>query len=218
MPDSTGKFIVIEGQGFTGKTTQAKILVEKLTKAGIQAIETREPGGVEEAEKIRQQLLKRREEGSISAEEEVKLFYQARKAFVEQLVKPSLEKGVWVVSTRFSPSTFVYQGIERGVNLELIKKIDQDMINMYTPDVYILLDVTEDEIWKRMEQDNMRQKHGYNEMDKNIIHTRREGYLKLTSENSGANWVVVDANGSVDQTSQKIWEKVAQKFNLHSAT
>lgn len=206
----SAKFIVIEGQGFTGKTTQAKLLVQKLQEKGIEAIETREPGGVESAEIIRQELLRLREVGDISAEEEVKLFYQARKAFVEELVKPSLERGIWAVSTRFSPSTIVYQGIERGVNLELIKKIDSETISDLKPDLIILLDVTEDEIWKRMEEDNMRTKHGYNEMDKNIIENRRKGYLKLANENTDGNWVIIDANGSVEEVAQKIWEIILE--------
>ncbi len=205
-----GKFIVIEGQGFTGKTTQATLLVNNLHEKGIEAEETREPGGVTIAEQIRQELLTRREANNISAEEEVKLFYQARKAFIDEFVRPSLERGEWIVSTRFSPSTIVYQGIERGVNLDLIKMLDREIVGDFKPDLYILLDASEDVIWSRMEKVEDREKHGYNEMDRQVINLRRNGYLQLAKENSGSNWKIIDANGSVEDVAKQIWSVVEE--------
>lgn len=208
---SSAKFIVLEGQGFTGKTTQAKLLVEKLKEKGIEAIDTREPGGVPEAEKIREELLKKKEEGSFSPEEEVKLFYAARELFLNELIRPSLKKGTWIVSTRFSPSTFVYQGLVEGYNLSLIKKLDEEVVGQTRPDLIILLDIPEHEVIKRMVEDT-RIAHSYNEFNEDIIKKRREGYLKLAME--GDNWEVVDGTGTMEEVSEKIWKAVAKHFNL----
>lgn len=206
-----GQFIVIEGQGFTGKTTQTKLLAQKLKKKGIKVIATGEPGGVPEAEKIREELLNRKEEDKLTPEQEVKLFYTSRELFLDELVRPSLKKGVWVISTRFSPSTFVYQGLVEGYDLELIKKLDKEVVKDTKPDLIILLDIPSGQVIKRMVEDT-RIRHRYNEFNKDIIKKRREGYLKLAME--GDNWEVVDGTGTIGEVSEKIWEIVAKKFNL----
>lgn len=207
------KFIVLEGQGFSGKTGQAKLLAQKLREHRIDVIQTQEPGGVESAQIIREELLKRRGEGSITPNEEVELFYKSREKFLKELVIPSLEKGKWVVSTRFSASTFVYQGFVDGVSLEIIQKLEDEVVNGNQPDLYILIDVSEDEILKRIDR-NGREKHGYNEQDLEIIKKRREGYLKLARENKFGKWVIVDGNGTVEEVHQRIWESVSKKFQL----
>lgn len=206
------KFIVLEGQGFTGKTQQAKLLAKRLLEQGLEVIETQEPGGGESAQVIREELLKRREEGTITPEKEVELFYRSREKFLKELVIPSLEQGKWVISTRFSASTFVYQGFVDGVSLELIQKLEDEIVDGHQPDLYILIDVAEGEILRRMEMENNRAKHGYNEEDLEIIKKRKEGYLKLAKENVHGNWVIVDGNGTVEEVHQKIWEEVKEKF------
>lgn len=202
-----GKFIVLEGQGFSGKTEQSHLLVQKLKEKGIEVVETQEPGGVESAISIREELLKRRAEGNITPGEEVELFYKSREKFLNELVLPSLEQGKWVVSTRFSASTFVYQGFVDGVNLDLIQNLEEKIVNGNQPDLYILIDVTEDEIEKRLLESD-REKHGYNEKDKEVIKKRREGYLKLARENKNSNWIIIDGNGSIEETHQKILAEV----------
>ncbi|MBI2022706.1 dTMP kinase [Candidatus Daviesbacteria bacterium] len=208
-----GKFLVLEGQGFTGKTKQAHLLVEKLKEKGIEVVETQEPGGVESAISIREELLKRRAENSITPEEEVELFYKSREKFLNELVLPNLEQGKWVVSTRFSASTFVYQGFVDGVSLDLIQKLEDEVVNGNQPDLYILIDVSEEEIMRRMKSSD-REKHGYNESDLDIIKKRREGYLKLTKENINGNWVIVDGNGTIMEVFEEVWGVVKEKFSL----
>src|SRR5689334_2524101 len=97
-----GKFIVLEGQGFSGKTEQAPLLVEQLQKYGFSVIQTQEPGGVPEAEGIREQILTLRGQKKIGPEDELKMFYQSRGLFLGKLVVPELDNGKWIVSTRFS--------------------------------------------------------------------------------------------------------------------
>lgn len=208
-----GRFIVLEGQGFSGKTEQAQLLVKKLEESGFEVIETQEPGGVESALEIREELLKRREKGEIKPEEEVELFYKARERFLEELVRPALRSGKWIVSTRFSASTFVYQGFEGGISLELIEQLDERIVKDTQPDLYILLDVDPEEIKKRMDQ-NLRLKHGYNEMDQEIIENRHKYYLQLAKENKHKNWEIVDGSGDIDEVASRIWKVVKNKFDL----
>lgn len=208
-----GFFIVFEGQGFGGKTTQAKILARKLKKLGLSVVLGREPGGIPQAEAIRDELLDRREKRTVTPTQEVELLYKSREIFLNKLVKPALKKGSWVISTRFSPSTFVYQGIEGGVSLDYIQKVDDTIVKGFQPDLYILLDLTEKEIEKRLTS-NGREKHSFNELDKKKIKTRREGYLQIAKENKERNWVVVDGGQSVDEVSRKVWQIVSSKFNL----
>lgn len=210
-----GKFIVLEGQGFTGKTTQAALLSDYLQKRGIKVIETHEPGGIKEAEEIREEILKRRADGLISSEEEVELFYKSRKIFLDKLVKPSLAKGVWVISTRFSISTYIYQGLEGGVSLDLINKLEKQVVAGFKPDLYILLDVSVEEIIRRLKR-NLRQKHSFNEFDKEKIINRRKHYLRVAGENKNKNWMIVDGEGAVEEVEKRILGAVISKFKLPS--
>ncbi len=208
-----GKFIVFEGQGFTGKTTQAELLTSHLRSLGIEVIETHEPGGIKEAEEIREAILKRRADGLISSEEEVELFYKSRKLFLDKLVKPSLDKGIWVISTRFSVSTYIYQGLEGGVSLDLIDKLEKQIVDGFKPDLYILLDVSAEEIIKRLKA-NLRQKHSFNELDKEKIINRRKNYLKVAKENKDKNWVIVDGEGDVEEVEKRVLGVVSGEFKL----
>lgn len=211
--ESRGKFIVLEGQGFSGKTEQSSLLTDRLGKLGVEVVSTQEPGGVGSALAIREELLRRRAGGLITPEEEVSLFYRARGAFLSELVIPSLDDGRWVVSTRFSASTHVYQGVEGGVSLDLIGQLDDQVVGNNQPDLYLLLNVTPEEILRRMTS-SARQRHSYNELDMAKIKARHRGYLGLARENRHGNWVVVEGNGSIAKVSEDIWTIVTTRFNL----
>ena len=107
---SIGRFISFEGGEGAGKTTQARMLCDALEGAGVETLLTREPGGTFGAEAIRDLVL----EGTAdrwSGMTELLLMYAARLDHVEKLIKPALERGVWVVSDRFSDSSLAYQGL-----------------------------------------------------------------------------------------------------------
>lgn len=205
-----GKFIVLEGQGFSGKTEQARLLSEKLRQKGKEVIETQEPGGVASAQAIRDEILKRKQQENITPEEEVQLFYKSRERFLHELVIPALLEGKWIVSTRFSASTFVYQGFVSGVDLKFIEGLEEKVVNIHQPDLYILIDVSEEEILKRITKEDKREIHGYNEADLKVIKKRREGYLNLAKENTNKNWVIVDGNKGLEDVAEQIWKAVSK--------
>ena len=135
-----GKFITFEGGEGAGKSTQASLLAEALEKAGIETLQTREPGGTFGAEAIRNLVL----EGTSdrwSGMTELLLMYAARLDHVEKLIKPALRRGVWVVSDRFADSSLAYQGHARGLGAEQVKSLHSVVMDGFEPDLTILFDM-----------------------------------------------------------------------------
>ena len=134
-----GKFISFEGIDGCGKSTQAKILSEKLISCGHKILLTREPGGSDGAEEIRNLLLTGNTD-RWSAETEILLFTAARRDHLERTILPALENGLAVLCDRFSDSTRVYQGVTRGDLRNLVDQLDSAMIPRQ-PDITVLIDL-----------------------------------------------------------------------------
>ena len=135
----SGKFISFEGIDGCGKSTQAKILSEELISCGHKILLTREPGGSDGAEEIRNLLLTGNTD-RWSAETEILLFTAARRDHLERTILPALENGLAVICDRFSDSTRVYQGVTRGDLRNLVDKLDSAMIPRQ-PDITVLIDL-----------------------------------------------------------------------------
>lgn len=135
----SGKFISFEGIDGCGKSTQAKILSEELISCGHKILLTREPGGSDGAEEIRNLLLTGNTD-RWSAETEILLFTAARRDHLERTILPALENGLAVICDRFSDSTRVYQGVTRGDLRDLVDQLDSVMIPRQ-PDITVLIDL-----------------------------------------------------------------------------
>ena len=120
---SRGKFISLEGGEGVGKSTQVKALAAELRKRGLEVVETREPGGSEGAELIRQLLLGGSEE-RWDAQAEALLFAAARTDHVQRTIRPALEAGRWVLSDRFIDSSLAYQGGAGALGIEAVREIN----------------------------------------------------------------------------------------------
>lgn len=139
-------FIVLEGAEGSGKSTQARLLGELLSRHGIKHVLTREPGGTSVGEEIRAILL----HGSdIPAETELLLMNAARAVFVAEVVKPALAAGDVVIADRFSLSSLAYQGYGRGLPLEDVRRICAFAAGGLEPDLTIVLDVPMEESEQR---------------------------------------------------------------------
>lgn len=138
-PD-TGQFITFEGGEGSGKSTQCRILAERLRGCGIDVVTTREPGGSPGAEIIRHVLLSGLGK-SIGSEAEALLFAAARDDHVTRLIAPALERGQWVLCDRFVDSTRVYQGEVGGVDRRLLDAMQRATIGDLAPDLTLILDV-----------------------------------------------------------------------------
>jgi dTMP kinase len=135
-----GKFITLEGIEGAGKSTVAAALAETLRARGIRVRQTREPGGTPLAERLRQLVLERGDE-SLSAEAETLLMFAARAIHLDNLVRPALERGEWVICDRFTDATRAYQGGGRGVDSRLIEQLANSVHRGLDPDLTLLLDL-----------------------------------------------------------------------------
>jgi dTMP kinase len=140
------KFISFEGIEGSGKSTQAKLLHEFLLKKKYESYLTREPGGTEVAEKIREILIKEKMDGVC----ELLLNFAARRDHVEKLIKPKISAGNFVISDRFFDSTFAYQGFAFGVDVNIIEKIKQLTISGFSPDITFFIDIDIEIMQKRV--------------------------------------------------------------------
>jgi dTMP kinase len=133
-----GKFISLEGGEGVGKSTQVKALTAALRERGLDVIETREPGGSEGAEKIRELLLGGAED-RWGARAEALLFAAARADHVERTIRPALDSGQWVVSDRFVDSSLAYQGGAGALGIEAVREINAFGIGDAFPDRTLVL-------------------------------------------------------------------------------
>ncbi|MDF0677408.1 MAG: dTMP kinase [Nitrospira sp.] len=136
----TGIFITLEGGEGSGKTTQARRLCERLSAQGLDVLHTREPGGTLLAERLRSLLLDHSVE-SIAPETEAYLIFAARRQHVDHVIKPSLARGMTVVCDRFSDSTMAYQGYGRGLDLRVLRTMNDWATGKLTPQLTLLFDV-----------------------------------------------------------------------------
>ena len=134
----SGKFITLEGGEGVGKSTQVHALAEALKARGIEVLVTREPGGSEGAEKIRELLLGGTEE-RWGARAEVLLFAAARADHVEKTIAPALASGQWVLCDRFADSSLAYQGGAGGLGIEIVRSINVTAVGDTFPDRTLVL-------------------------------------------------------------------------------
>tara|TARA_B100000965_G_C19577060_1_gene751800 strand:+ start:413 stop:1048 length:636 start_codon:yes stop_codon:yes gene_type:complete len=149
-----GKFIVFEGIDGSGKTTQINQLSKWLNEANVipknnQLVVTREPGGTKLGQSIRSLLLDTSKEKCPNSITELLLYAADRAQHVNQVIRPSLNKGDWVISDRFCGSTLAYQGYGRHLDIKLIKELETISTQGLYPDITFLLDIPIDESIKR---------------------------------------------------------------------
>jgi dTMP kinase len=139
QPAARGRFITFEGGEGSGKSTQGRLLAERLTAAGITCRLTREPGGSAGAEAVRRLLLEERQPFHPLAES--LLFAAARADHVKTLIEPALAAGEWVICDRFIDSTRAYQGAGRTVETAVIDQLETLAIGTCRPDLTVILDL-----------------------------------------------------------------------------
>lgn len=137
------RFIALEGVDGSGKSTQARMLAEALTARGVPVVLTREPGGTPLGEGLRGLLL----DGAVTRigpVAEAYLFAAARAALVEEVVRPALERGAWVVTDRFVDSSLAYQGAAGGLGLDAVWDLNRRAVGDCLPDLAVVIDVPVD--------------------------------------------------------------------------
>lgn len=138
-----GKFITLEGTEGVGKSTNLEFISNYLTHKNIQFIRTREPGGTPFAEELRSVLLENRDE-KVDPTAELLTVFAARAQHLNTVIKPALARGHWVLCDRFTDATFAYQGAGRGLDVDVINKLEVLVQSGLQPDLTLLLDIDVD--------------------------------------------------------------------------
>ncbi|MEP3667768.1 MAG: dTMP kinase [Roseibium sp.] len=201
-------FVSFEGGDGSGKSTQAKLLVESLRTQGLDVIHTREPGGSTGAEEIRGLILSG-EPDRWSPETELLLFNAARRDHLEKTIIPALERGAIVVSDRFADSTRVYQGVTRGDLRGLVDSLHTLMIGK-EPDLTIVMKMPADEALRRGMSRNTTalESEGVDEgrfelFGLDFQKKLTAGFDALTDEFPDR-CVGVDASGSIEEVAERV--------------
>jgi dTMP kinase len=205
-----GRFITLEGGEGAGKTTQRALLAAALRAAGLEAVETREPGGEAGAEAIRG-LLVTGEPGRWEPLAETLLHYAARAQHVARVIAPALARGAWVISDRFADSTAVYQGAGQGVAPATIAAIDAAALGGFAPDLTLVLDLpVEAGLARAAARADVNR---YERFDHGFHGRIREGFLRIARENPGR-CAVIDASLPVRAVAGAIRHEVGRRLGL----
>jgi dTMP kinase len=140
MTNKRGLFLTLEGAEGVGKSTNIEFITQYLEQRGIDYVLTREPGGTQLAERIREILLAVHEE-SMSELTELLLVFAARAQHLDKVIEPALRAGKWVVCDRFTDATFAYQGAGRGLSVETISQLQSMVQGELRPDLTLILDL-----------------------------------------------------------------------------
>ena len=204
-----GRFITFEGGEGCGKSTQVARLRAALERRGVAVMLTREPGGTRLAELIRG-LLKDEREDPPCDRSELLLFLAARAQLVRNVIRPALDAGTWVVSDRFSDSTFAYQGYGRGLPLDVHRLANDFACDGLVPDRTILLDVDPETSRARLRRREAATQTSADRIERagDAFHARlRKGFLEMAAREP-ARIVKIDASGTPDEVEERIWKSL----------
>ena len=207
-----GKFIVFEGIDGCGKTTQINEIFNWLSYSSLisnnsSIIKTREPGGSLLGQKLRDLILSNNNDNSPTSLTELLLYAADRTEHVAKIIAPSLEKGDWILSDRFSGSTLAYQGYGRNIDAEIIKKLEIIACQGEKPDITFLLDISpEESIARRKNQIPDRiESEGIN-----FLRKVNNGFKEIAKKN---NWIVITASNSKENITNTIKNILIEKFS-----
>lgn len=204
-------FISLEGGEGCGKSTQAKLLAETLRNAGHEVILTREPGGEEGAESIRELLVKGKPERWDPVAETL-LFLASRVQHVERVIKPALQKGIWVISDRFHDSTRVYQGAGKGVSDAYYRQLHAATLGNFIPNLTFLLDIPP-EIGLIRAHGRRDGETRFESMKLDFHRRVRAGFLNI-AEAESSRFHIIDAEADVPYIHRAIVKDMNLRFGL----
>ena len=200
-----GKFISLEGGEGVGKSTQVKALAQALSERGIDLVVTREPGGSEGAEKIRELLLTG-EDDRWGAEAEALLFAAARTDHVDRVIRPAILAGKWVLSDRFIDSSLAYQGGAGDLGIEAVRSINAFGINEWFPDRTLVLALAEGGARARARDNEESDRIGGRPVG---YHQKVDLAFRQIAAEEPERVRLVDASGTPEEVSQRLLDNLA---------
>ena len=198
-----GLFISFEGVDGCGKSTQVKLLRDKIGSEGRKVELVREPGGLKISEEIRNILLNP-ENSAMNFETEALLMTASRAQLTEEVIRPLLVKGFFVIADRFSDSTLAYQGGGRKLDLNILKKINSFATKNLVPDITFLIDIKPEDAMMRSGLTSPDRIEGAGiDLQKDVQKT----YLSLAKEFSNR-FIILDGYDSISSIHSIIWDKI----------
>ncbi|MBN1625479.1 MAG: dTMP kinase [Deltaproteobacteria bacterium] len=202
-------FITFEGIEGCGKTTQIRRLEKRLADIGIKFISTLEPGGTKIGQDIRKLLLDSRN-SHLSPMAELVLYEADRAQHVEEVIMPALGQGRWVICDRFYDATVAYQGVGRGLDMELVLDLNYRVTRGLKPDITLLLDLPpETGIKRALRRNNILMQDGQDRFEKEAMdfHKRvRDAYLEMSRKEK--RFSIIDASLSEDAVEEEIFKVI----------
>ena len=200
----SGKFISLEGGEGVGKSTQVVALADAIRSHGIDVVETREPGGSEGAERIRELLLTGSED-RWGTQAEALLFAAARADHVDKVIRPALLSGKWVVSDRFVDSSLAYQGGAGGLGIEAVREINAFGIGESFPDRSLVLMLDEGSARAQARDAEGSDRIGGRSAD---YHHKVATAFRLIAAEEPARVKLIDASGDADQVTERLLDAI----------
>jgi len=204
-----GKLITIEGTEGAGKSTAMEFIRDYLARSNKEVILTREPGGTDIAEAIRNMLLHPVSQEKIIPETELLLMFAGRAQHIYQCILPALKAGKWVVSDRYVDASYAYQGGGRGLDIEHINLLDHWIVGHHYPDLTLLLDVPADLGFARAEKRGM-QKDRIEQEKIEFFMRVRNAYLERAKQDP-KRIKIIHASLALSQVQQQI-QQVLDEF------
>lgn len=204
-----GKFITFEGGEGTGKSTQASLLAGRLKGLGIEVVLTREPGGSAGAEVIRHVILSGAAK-PLGPDVEAVLFAAARADHLDQVIRPALERGAWVVCDRFVDSTRVYQGALGKVDPRLLRGLERVTIGAAVPDLTVILDIAPEIGLQRARSRGANADRFENE-GQDFHEQLRAAYREIAAREPGR-CILIDADAAEGKVAEEVWDAVRRRL------
>lgn len=201
---SKAKFITFEGVDGAGKSTHLAWFADTLRQRGLEVLVTREPGGTPLGERLREILLNQ----PMHAETEVLLMFAARLEHIEQVIRPALQRGTWVVSDRFSDASFAYQGGGRGVPWAKLEQLERWVHEGLQPDLTLLFDIPVEIARQRLSANPALDRFEQEQAD--FFERVRAAYHRRVQQNP-QRYAVIDAAQSLERVKHQL-EKLLRRY------
>jgi len=205
-----GHFISFEGGEGAGKSTQTRLLKSALEARGKRVVLTREPGGSPGAEEIRK-LVVEGEPQRWTPLSETLLFLAARADHVARVIDPALARGEWVVSDRFSDSTYVYQGVARGLGTEKVRRLQEAALGSFAPDLTIVLDLDPAEGLKRAGTRAQGNETRFERFGADF-HQKLRAAFRDIAKSEPKRCIVVDGGRAPELVAADVWRAVEERL------
>lgn len=216
MTERRGLFISFEGGDGSGKSTQMRLLAERLRREGCRVVETVEPGGTRIGTQIRRILLDSANH-ELCPMAELLLYFASRAQNVEEAILPALALGAIVLSDRFTDSSMAYQGFARGLGEETVKALDRVACHGLVPDLTLLIDIDPETSLARARRRNLSEAESRMDEQEADFHGRvREAYHAMAAREPGR-FRIVDGRADIETVARSIWaavEPLASKLHV----